>query len=104
MRWFPLLVLLVTGSARAAGLLAPTDQTLPPLRVTDHLVDAQIHDQVAMTTITQPVSGMHGFRYPPRTHKAASQTYGTVRFSVALDTSAPLKNIWSPSHAIKIVR
>ena len=46
-------VSLATNGARAAGLLAPTDQTLPPLRVTDHLVDVEIHDQVALTTITQ---------------------------------------------------
>ena len=53
MRWILLLGLLVTGSARAAGLLAPDDQTLPPLRVTDHLVDVKIHDRVALTTVTQ---------------------------------------------------
>lgn len=47
---------------------------------------------------------MHGFHYPLRTHKMVGQAYGTVRFSVALDTSAPLKNIWSPSHTVKIVR
>ena len=53
MRWVLLATLLVTGSARAAGLLTPADVTLPPLRVTDHLVDVAIHDQVALTEVTQ---------------------------------------------------
>jgi Ca-activated chloride channel family protein len=190
---------LVTGSARAAGLLAPADQTLPPLRVTDHIVDVSIHDQVALTEVTQtfhndtgrrleatyvfplpenadltdfqmtfngkmmkgevlpaaearrvyesivrrtkdpgliefigrrllqmrvfpiepgsdttikmryqqiarPISGMHGYHYPLRTRKTVGQAYGMVRFTVSLDTRAPLKNIWSPSHAVEIVR
>ncbi len=53
MRWVLVLTLLVTGSARASGILAPDDQKLPPLRVTDHLVDVEIHDQVALTSVTQ---------------------------------------------------
>ena len=192
-------VLLLSANAQAAGLLAPTDQTLPPLRVIDHLVDVEIHDQVALTTITQtfhndtnrrleatyifplpenadltnfqmtfngkmvegevlpadkarqiyesivrrtkdpgliefigrrllqmrvfpiepgsdttiklryqqinrPISGMSGYHYPLRTRKTAGQAYGLVRFAVKLRTTAPLKNIWSPSHAVEIVR
>ncbi|MHC4273181.1 MAG: VIT domain-containing protein [Planctomycetota bacterium] len=199
MRWVLLAALLVTGSARAAGLLTPADVTLPPLRVTDHLVDVAIHDQVALTEVTQtfhndtnrrleatyvfplpenadltdfqmtfngklvkgevlaaeearrvyesivrrtrdpgliefigrrllqmrvfpiepgsdttikmryqqiarPISAMHGYHYPLRTRKTVGQAYGMVRFSVSLDTKAPLKNIWSPSHAVEIVR
>ncbi len=199
MRWILLAALFVTGSARAAGLLAPTDQTLPPLRVTDHLVDVEIHDRIALTRVTQtfhndtrrrleatyifplpeqadltnfqmtfngklvegevlpadearriyesivrrtkdpgliefigrrllrmrvfpiepgsdttiqlryqqvtrPISGMVGYHYPLRTRKTAGQAYGMVRFTVELKTSTPLKNIWSPSHAVEIVR
>ena len=199
MRWILLAALFATGSARAAGLLAPTDQTLPPLRVTDHLVDVEIHDRIALTKITQtfhndtrrrleatyifplpehadltnfqmtingklvegevlpadearriyesivrrtkdpgliefigrrllrmrvfpiepgsdttiqlryqqvtrPISGMVGYHYPLRTRKTAGQAYGMVRFTVDLSTSTPLKNIWSPSHAVEIVR
>jgi len=193
------LVLGLPGVAPAAGLLAPTDQTLPPLRVTDHLVDVKVHDRIALTTVTQtfhndtkqrleatyifplpeeadltdfrmtfngkmvkgrvlpaeeaariyesivrqskdpgliefigrrllqmrvfpiepgsdttiqvryqqicrPISGMRGYHYPLRTRKTSGQAYGTVRFSVELDTAAPLKNIWSPTHAVEIVR
>ena len=192
-------VLLLCANAQAAGLLAPTDQTLPPLRVIDHLVDVEIHDQVALTSITQtfrndtnrrleatyifplpenadltnfqmtfngkmvegevlpadkarqiyesivrrtkdpgliefigrrllqmrvfpiepgsdttiklryqqinrPISGMSGYHYPLRTRKTAGQAYGLVRFAVNLHTTAPLKNVWSPSHAVEIVR
>ena len=62
MRWVLVLTLLVTGSARAAGILAPDDQRFPPLRVTDHLVDVVIHDQVALTTITQTFHNSTGRR------------------------------------------
>lgn len=194
-----LVILALAASARASGLLTPTDQTLPPLKVTDHLVSVQIHDQIALTTLTQtfhnstkrqleatyvfplpedadltdfqmtfngkmvkgeileadqaaqiyesivrrmkdpgliefigrrllkmrvfpiepesdttievryqqicpPISGMKGYHYPLRTRKTAGQAYGTVRFAVDLHTNAALKNIWSPSHAVEIVR
>src|SRR5262245_20120847 len=46
-------LLIVAANSRAAGLLAPTDLTLPPLRVTQHLVDVEIHDQIALTTLNQ---------------------------------------------------
>ena len=46
-------VLVVAAPLQAAGILAPTDQTLPPLRVTDHLVDVTVRDGVAITRITQ---------------------------------------------------
>jgi Ca-activated chloride channel family protein len=193
------LTLILAAPLHAAGLLAPSDQTLPPLRVTDHLVDAAIHDGIAVTTVTQtfrndtdrrleatyvfplpeeadltdfqmtfngkmvkgrvlpkdearqiyesivrqskdpgliefigrrllqmrvfpieprsdttiqvryqqvcrPVSGMTAFHYPLRTRTAAGQAYGTVRFAVSLETGTPLKNIWSPTHAVEIVR
>jgi Ca-activated chloride channel family protein len=194
-----LLLLLAAAPARGAGLLAPTDQTLPPLRVTDHLVEAAIDDGIARTTITQtfrndtdrrleatyvfplpehadltdfrmsfngkmaegrvlpaaealaiyesivrqskdpgliefvgrrllqmrvfpiepksdttvklqyqqvcrPISGMTGFHYPLRTRRTSGQAHGTVRFDVRLASTAPLRNIWSPTHAVEIVR
>jgi Ca-activated chloride channel family protein len=194
-----LIALAWTAQAHAAGLLAPTDQTVPPLRVTDHVVDVQIRDGVAITKLTQtfrnetqrrleaeyifplpenadltdfqmtfngkmvqgevlpaeearrvyesivrrmrdpgliefigrrllkmrvfpiepgsdttikvryqqicrPISGMTGYHYPLRTRKTAGQAYGSVRFNVQLHTSAALKNIWSPTHAVEIVR
>ena len=189
----------VVSSARAAGLLTPTDPSLPPLRVTDHLVEAIVRDGIAHTTVTQtfhndtgrrleatyvfplpeeadltdfqmtfngkmvqgkvlpaaearriyesivrqskdpgliefigrrllqmrvfpiepnsdttiqvryqqvctPVSGMTAFHYPLRTAKTAGQAHGTVRFSVELESAAPLKSIWSPTHAVDIAR
>ncbi len=185
--------------AHAAGLLAPTDQTLPPLRIMQHIVNVEIHDQVALTTLQQtfrndtkqrlegtyvfplpenaeltnfqmsfngqmvegkvlpaqearrvyesivrqskdpgliefigrrllqmrvfpiepgsdtkievkyqqickPISGMNGYHYPLRTAKAGGQSYGTVSFAVKLDTTAALKNVWSPTHSIEVVR
>lgn len=197
---FAILIAFLLGStASAAGLLAPTDETLPPLRVTDHLVNVQIRDGVAVTRLKQtfrndterrleatyvfplpenadltdfqmsfngkmvqgkvlpaaeaariyeqivrrikdpgliefigrrllqmkvfpiepksdttiqvryqqicrPIGGMTGYHYPLRTRKTTGQAYGTVRFAIELETSAPLKNIWSPTHAVEIVR
>ncbi len=190
---------LCASTADGSGILAPDDQTLPPLRVTDHLVDVSVHDRVALTTLTQTfrndtkrrleatyvfplpeeadltdfrmtfngkmvpgrvlpaeeaariyedivrqskdpgliefigrrllqmrifpiepesdttiqvkyqqvcssVSGMHAYHYPLRTRSTAGQAYGTVRFAVDLETNAPLRNIWSPTHSVEIVR
>ncbi|MDY7109884.1 MAG: VIT domain-containing protein, partial [Planctomycetota bacterium] len=194
-----LIVLFLSSTAAAAGLLAPSDETLPPLRVTDHLVNVQIRDGIAVTRLKQtfrnetqrrleatyvfplpenadltdfrmsvngemvqgkvlpakeaariyeqivrrikdpgliefigrrllrmrvfpiepnsnttievryqqicrPIGGMTGYHYPLRTRTATGQAYGTVRFALELETTAPLKNIWSPTHAVEIVR
>ncbi len=55
MRAFLMILLTVAMShtVLASGLLAPTDESLPPLRVTDHVVDVAIHDEIALTTVTQ---------------------------------------------------
>ena len=184
---------------RAAGLLAPADLTLPPLRITDHHVEATMNNHLALTTVRQtfrndtnqrleatyvfplpenadltgfqmtfngkmvqgeilpadqakqvyerivrqakdpgliefigrrllqmrvfpiepnsdttievkyqqvcaPVSGMHAYHYPLRTRKTSGQAHGSVRFAVNLETKSPLKNIWSPTHAVEVVR
>src|SRR5580765_810656 len=41
------------GSARAAGLLIPTEVKVPPLAMLNHKVDIAIEDQVAITRIEQ---------------------------------------------------
>ena len=41
------------AQARGAGLLAPDDISLPPLRITQHVVDVDITDQIALTTVSQ---------------------------------------------------
>src|SRR6266403_2266209 len=42
-----------TASARATGLLIPTEKTLPPLAMLNHQVEIAIEDQVAITRIEQ---------------------------------------------------
>lgn len=183
----------------ASGLLVPTDSSLPPLRIEDHLVSTRIHNQVALTTLTQtfrndserrlegtyifplpenadltdfqmsfngkmvegevlpadearqiyesivaqsrdpgliefigrrllrmrvfpiepkstttiqvsyqqvcrPISGMRGYHYPLKTSATDGRAFGTVRFELELETSEALKNIWSPTHTVEIVR
>ena len=192
-------VVLFASQATASGLLVPTDENLPPLRITDHLVNVSIHDQVGLTTLTQtfhndtnrrlegtyifpmpeeadltnfqmtfngkmvegevlpadearqiyesivrrqkdpgliefigrrllrmrvfpiepksdttiqlsyqqvlrPISEMRGYHYPLRTRKTSGHAYGTVRFAVELESQQPIKNIWSPTHSVEIIR
>ena len=47
------LAVAATGSARAAGLLIPVDEKLPPLAMVNHKVTVAIDDQVAITTLEQ---------------------------------------------------
>src|SRR2546423_1787680 len=42
-----------TASARATGLLIPTEKNLPPLAMLNHQVEIAIEDQVAITKIEQ---------------------------------------------------
>ncbi len=44
---------IIGGNAHGSGLLAPTDQSLPPLRITNHLVDVAIRSNIARTKLTQ---------------------------------------------------
>jgi Ca-activated chloride channel family protein len=46
-------VLVTCGQARAAGLLIPDDEKLPPLAMVNHKVTATIDEQVAITTFEQ---------------------------------------------------
>src|SRR5947199_4422853 len=48
-----LLVLGVSQSGQAAGLLIPTEKKLPPLAMLNHQVSISIEDQVAVTKIEQ---------------------------------------------------
>ena len=51
----------VMGSkAHAAGLLTPTDGSLPPLEIGDHRVSVVIEDGYAITTIDQTFRNPHG--------------------------------------------
>src|ERR1700681_2775251 len=47
------ILLAATGSARATGLLIPTEKKLPPLAMLNHQVNITIDDQVAVTRIVQ---------------------------------------------------
>src|SRR5688572_31660034 len=48
-----LAVLGFAGSSQAAGLLIPTEKSLPPLAMLNHQVNVSIDEQVATTTIDQ---------------------------------------------------
>jgi len=205
MRRFTMLaasVLAITMAAdlvRAAGILVPSRDDVPPLKIVDHLVSARIRNQIAITTLNQTfknesgrrleatyifpipegaditdfrmtfngkmvegevlpadeareiyesivrrrrdpgliefigrrlmrarvfpiephstteiqieyqqvidrVSNMSRYRYPLRTPGTEGHAYGTVRFSVDLESPAPLRAVWSPSHSVEVIR
>ncbi len=50
---------ILAGSAQAAGLLTPSDGSLPPLSIRDHHVDVVIEDGYAITTVEQVFENPH---------------------------------------------
>ena len=86
------------------GLIEFIGRRLLQMRVFPIEPESDTTIQVRYQQICRPISGMTGFHYPLRTRTTAGQAYGTVRFSLELDSAAPLKNIWSPTHAVEIVR
>ena len=54
-----LTVSLLAGSAQAAGLLTPSDGSIPDLEIRDHQVDVVIEDGYAITTIEQVFVNPH---------------------------------------------
>ena len=52
-------LLMVTGLAQAAGLLTPSDGSLPPLEIMDHQVSVVIEDSYAITTVEQTFHNPH---------------------------------------------
>ena len=60
--WLRLILLaitLVAGSVQAAGLLTPSDGSIPALEIRDHQVDVVIEDGYAITTIEQVFVNSH---------------------------------------------
>jgi len=50
---------LIAGPAQAAGLLSPSDGSLPALEIRDHRVDVVIEDGYAVTTVDQVFANPH---------------------------------------------
>lgn len=51
---------LISTPAMAAGLLIPTDSSLPPLEIREHHVEVVIEDGYAITTVWQVFANPHG--------------------------------------------
>lgn len=60
--------------------------------------------QIEYQQVLSPVSEMWRYHYPLRTPGSNSRAHGTVRFAVDIDSTEPLKAIWSPSHEVEVVR
>ena len=52
--------LMFFSTANAAGLLQPSDGSLPPLEIKDHRVDVVIEDGYAITRVDQVFHNPHG--------------------------------------------
>ena len=55
-----LAALALCGTAQTAGLLTPSDGSLPSLEIRDHWVDVVIEDGYAITTVEQVFVNPHG--------------------------------------------
>ena len=94
----------IVRQAKDPGLIEFIGRRLLQMRVFPIEPESDTTIQVRYQQICSPISGMRAYHYPLRTRKTSGQAYGTVRFAVDLMTDAPLKNVWSPSHAVEIVR
>ena len=95
----------IVRQARDPGLIEFIGRRLLQMRVFPIEPRSDTTVKVRYQQICSPVSGMTAYRYPLRTGRTADgRAYGTVRFNVKLHDASPLKGIWSPSHAVDIVR
>lgn len=60
--------------------------------------------QLSYQQVTDSVSEMWRYEYPLRTPGENSTAQGTVRFDVTLNSTTPLRGIWSPTHDVEVVR
>ena len=65
------LTLVCAGSARAQGVLVPTQADVPPLAMRSHEVRVAIEDQVAVTKVVQTFQSCSG--HPPATRRGYKQ-------------------------------
>ncbi len=71
--------LALSGTARAAGLLTPTDGSLPPLAIRDHQVHVTIEDGFAVTRVEQVFHNSHDvdleaiYSFPVPAHASVSE-------------------------------
>ncbi len=60
--------------------------------------------KISYQQVVDHISGLNRYRYPLKTPGTTGKAYGTVRFSVLLESQSELKTIWSPTHTIEVVR
>ncbi|MBL1216084.1 MAG: VWA domain-containing protein [Planctomycetes bacterium] len=60
--------------------------------------------QITYQQICEPMSGMWKYHYPLRTPGTNSSVYGTLRFEVSIESTEPLRGVWSPTHDVEVVR
>ncbi|MHC5022282.1 MAG: VIT domain-containing protein [Planctomycetota bacterium] len=94
----------IVRQSKDPGLIEFIGRRLLQMRVFPIEPESDTTIKLRYQQICRPTGGMVGYHYPLRTRKASGQVYGEVSFNVALHTPSPLKNIWSPSHAVEIVR
>ena len=94
----------IVRQARDPGLIEFIGRRLLRMRVFPIEPNSDTTISIRYQQINRPTGAMMAYHYPLRTRQASGQVHGTVRFQVTLHTPAALKNVWSPSHAVEIVR
>lgn len=89
---------------RDPGLIEFIGRRLLKARVFPIEPHSKTEIQISYQQVIDQVSGMSRYRYPLRTPGTSGHAYGTVRFSVDLETKGPLKAVWSPTHSVEVVR
>ena len=89
---------------RDPGLIEFVGRRLLRARVFPIEPHSKTEIQLSYQQVTDQVSDMWRYQYPLRTPGENATAYGTVRFAVSLQSPAPLRAIWSPTHEVEIVR
>ena len=79
------IALLALGNVQAAGLLTPSDGSLPPLEIRDHAVNVTIEDGYAVTTVEQVFVNPHGRDLEARYSFPVPEQGAVAEFTVWID-------------------
>lgn len=94
----------IVRNNRDPGLIEFIGRRLMKARIFPIEPNSVTEIQLSYQQVTDTVSEMWRYQYPLRTPGENSVATGTVRFDVTLNSTTPLRGIWSPTHDVEIVR
>ena len=74
------------------------------IRVSVYPIPPQGERKIRMryTEVLKPENALHKYAYPLSTSRFGARSVGTVSVNIKLLTASPIKNIYSPSHALSV--